>query len=86
MDGSGMIFVMKNEEVKLRDNLEGYFSLFCLGKEAKGVTIKGMKYELEDYTMTNDFPIGVSNEFIGKEASISVVDGELVGIVNYVSE
>jgi len=86
MDGSGMIFVMKNEEVKLRDNLEGYFSLFCLGKEAKGVTIKGMKYELEDYTMTNDFPIGVSNEFIGKEATISVADGELVGILNYVSE
>ena len=86
MDGSGMIFVMKNEEVKLRDNLEGYFSLFCLGKEAKGVTIKGMKYELDNYTMTNDFPIGVSNEFIGKEASISVKDGELVWIVNYVSE
>lgn len=86
MDGSGMIFVMKNEEVKLRDNLEGYFSLFCLGKEAKGVTIRGMKYELTDYTMTNDFPIGVSNEFIGKEATVSVADGEMVGIVNFVSE
>ncbi len=86
MDGSGMIFVMKDEEVKLRANLEGYFSLFCLGKEAKGVTIRGMKYELEDYTMTNDFPIGVSNEFIGQEATVSVRDGELVGIVNYVSE
>lgn len=86
MDGSGMIFVMRNEEVKLRDNLEGYFSLFCLGKEAKGVTIRGMKYELDDFTMTNDFPIGVSNEFIGKEASVNVRDGELVGIVNYVSE
>lgn len=86
MDGSGMIFVMKNEEVKLRANLEGYFSLFCLGKEARGVTIKGMKYELQDYTMTNDFPIGVSNEFIGQEASVSVAEGELVGIVNYVSD
>ncbi len=86
MDGSGMVFVMKNEEVKLRDNLEGYFSLFCLGKEAKGVNIRGMKYELTDYVMTNDFPIGVSNEFIGKEATISVKDGELVGIVNFVSE
>ncbi len=86
MDGNGMIFVMENEEVKLRENLEGYFSLFCLGKEAKGVTIKGMKYELEDYTMTNDFPIGVSNEFIGKEATVSVKAGQLVGIVNYVSE
>lgn len=86
MDGSGMVFVMKNEEVKLRDNLEGYFSLFCLGKEAKGVTIRGMKYELTDFVMTNDFPIGVSNEFIGKEATISVKDGELVGIVYFVSE
>lgn len=86
MDGSGMVFVMKNEEVKLRANLEGYFSLFCLGKEAKGVTIRGLKYELEDYTMTNDFPIGVSNEFIGEEATVSVRDGELVGIVNYVNE
>lgn len=86
MDGSGMLFVMQNEEVKLRENLEGYFSLFCLGKEAKGVTIRGMKYELTDYCMTNDFPIGVSNEFIGKEATVSVADGELLGIVNYVSE
>ncbi len=86
MDGSGMIFVMKNEEVKLRDNLEGYFSLFCIGSKATGVNIRGMKYELTDYTMTNDFPIGVSNEFIGKEATVSVADGELVGIVNYVSE
>lgn len=86
MDGNGMVFVMRNEEVKLRANLEGYFSLFCLGKEAKGVTIRGLKYELEDYTMTNAFPIGVSNEFIGKEATVSVRDGELVGIVNYVSE
>lgn len=86
MDGSGMIFVMRNEEVKLRANLEGYFSLFCLGKEAKGVTIKGLKYELEDYAMSNAFPIGVSNEFVGKEATVSVREGELVGIVNYVSE
>lgn len=86
MDGSGMMFVMKNEEVRLRENLEGYFSLFCLGKEAMGVTIRGMKYELTDYHMTNDFPIGVSNEFVGKEATVSVADGELLGIVNYVSE
>ena len=84
MDGSGMIFVMRNEEVKLRDNLEGYFSLFCLGKEAKGVTIRGMKYELDDFTMTNDFPIGVSNEFIGKTFTISIKKGVLL-IFEYLS-
>jgi len=84
MDGSGMIFVMQNEEVKLRDNLEGYLSVFALGKEARGVTIEGMKYELQDSTLTNEYPVGISNEFVGKEALIRVKDGELVCIINYV--
>lgn len=86
MGGSGMICVLQNEEVKLKDNLEGYMSLFSLGKEAKGVTIRGMKYELDNATITNDFPIGISNEFIGKEATVKVEEGQLVMIINYVAE
>lgn len=86
MDGSGMICVLQNEEVRLKDNLEGYMSLFALGKDARGVTIRGMKYELENTVLTNDFPVGVSNEFIGKEALVKVEDGELLMIINYVSE
>jgi len=84
MDGNGMIFVIQNEEVKLRNNLEGYLSLFSLGKKAKGVTIQGMKYELLNSTLTNDYPLGISNEFIGEEALIRVEDGELICIINYV--
>lgn len=86
MDGSGMIFVMQNEEVRLRNTLEGYLSIFALGKSAKGVTIKGMKYELNQDTLTNDYPLGISNEFIGKEACIRVEDGEVVCILSYVQE
>ena len=86
MDGSGMTCVLQNEEVKLKDNLEGYMSLFALGKEAKGVTIEGMKYELDGATITNDFPMGISNEFIGKEAVVRVEDGQLLMIINYVLE
>ena len=86
MDGNGMIFVMQNEEVKLRNTLEGYLSMFSLGKIASGVSIKGMKYELDNYTLTNDFPIGISNEFIGEEALIRVVDGEVVCILSYVQD
>ena len=85
MDGNGMILVMQNEEVKFRANMEGYLSLFSLGKEAKGVTIKGLKYELQDACITNDFPIGISNEFMGKEASISVAEGELVCMISFPS-
>ena len=86
MDGNGMIFVMQNEEVRLRNTLEGYLSVFAMSKSAKGVTIQGMKYELDQDTLTNDFPIGISNEFIGEEAVIRVEDGELVCMISYVQD
>lgn len=85
-DGSSMIFVMKNEEVRFQPSMEGYLSLFALGSEAKGVTIRGMKYTLENAVLRNDFPVGISNEFIGEQGSISVSDGELVGIIQYVTD
>lgn len=85
VDGTGMILVLQNEAVTFRKEMEGYLSLFSLGKEAKGVKIQGMKYPLDGYTMTNDYPIGISNEFIGEEATISVEAGELVCMVSYAS-
>ena len=83
VDGTGMILVLQNESVQFQKSMEGYLSLFSLGKQANGVTIQGMKYPLDHYTMTNDFPIGISNEFIGKSATISVEDGELVCMITY---
>ena len=78
-----MLFVIQNETIKFQKNMEGCLSLFSLGKEVKGVTIQGMKYNLDNYTMTNDFPIGISNEFIGEEGVITVRDGEVVGMITY---
>ena len=86
VDGTGMMLVIQNEAVHFRKELEGYLSLFSLGKEAKGITIRGLKYPLEDYTLTNDYPIGISNEFIGEESSIQVEDGELVCMIQYCVE
>lgn len=83
VDGTGMMLVIQNEAVHFQKSLEGYLSLFSLGKEAKGVIIRGMKYPLESYTLTNDYPIGISNEFIGEESSIEVEDGELVCMIQY---
>ncbi|MBO4980975.1 MAG: thiamine diphosphokinase [Lachnospiraceae bacterium] len=83
IDGNGMILVIQNETVHFKKDMEGLLSLFALGKEARGVTIRGMKYLLEDDTLTNDFPIGISNEFIGEPAEICVEDGEVVCILQY---
>lgn len=86
IDGTGMILVICGEAVHFRKNLEGTLSLFALGERARGVTISGMKYELENAELTNDFPIGISNEFIGEEAMISVEEGELACMISYAQE
>lgn len=83
VDGTGMMLVLQNESIELNQDLEGTLSLFSLGKEAKGVTIRGMKYPLKAATLRNDFPIGISNEFIGERAVISVENGELVCMISY---
>ena len=83
VDGTGMMLVIKNEAVHFRRNLKGTLSLFSMVEESKGVPIRGMKYELEPASVRNDFPIGISNEFIGQEAEILVEDGTLVCMLQY---
>ncbi|HKL74416.1 MAG TPA: thiamine diphosphokinase [Clostridia bacterium] len=59
-------------------NGTGYLSVFSLSDKSIGVSIENMKYLLNDYTMTNSFPIGVNNEFIGKPSKIKVTSGTLL--------
>lgn len=75
-----IVTVVKNNEIAFPATAEGIISVFCLGKDAKGVTIAGLQYPLTNGTLSVGFPLGVSNHFIGKEASISVKDGSLLVI------
>ena len=72
------IFLVKDEKITIPAKEEGYISVFAFSEKAEGVTLKNLKYEIEDATLTNAFPIGVSNEFVGKEAEISVKKGILL--------
>lgn len=56
----------------------GYFSVFCLGADAKGVTLWGLQYETENAALTAGFPLGVSNRFVGKPATVEVENGTLL--------
>lgn len=58
----------------------GFFSLFAHTDTCKGVTIRGMKYELEEAELSNRFPLGVSNEFSGKESTVTVKEGIAIAV------
>jgi len=67
-----------NAKVDFSAHDGGYISVFSLTDRSLGVNLKGLKYELNEATLTNDFPVGVSNEFVGKQSSIAVKDGTLL--------
>ena len=75
-----IITVIKNGSISFDEKAGGIFSLFCLGPDAKGVTIEGLHYPLQNGTLTPGFPLGVSNHFTGKQATITVKDGSVLAM------
>ncbi len=67
-----------NESIFYSADYKGVISVFCIGGNATGVTIKGLKYEISNSTLTACYPLGISNEFIGKQSEISVEKGSLI--------
>ncbi len=70
--------VISNETAVFSSDAIGILSVFCLGQDASGVTIRGLKYSMENGTLSADFPLGVSNHFTGQEAEITVENGQLL--------
>ena len=84
MDGQGMILMAENETIRFRENMEGYINIFAYTEKARGVTIRGLKYELENAELNHAVPLGISNEFIGVSSEVTVEEGTLLIIVNWV--
>lgn len=75
-----MATVIQKETVTFPASAKGILSLFCMGPESKGVTLRGLKYPLREASVNSGFPIGVSNQFIGWEAAITVKNGGLLAL------
>lgn len=73
-----VITAIHNRRMSFPKTASGYVSVFSHSEKSQGVYLKGLKYELDDAVLTSTFPLGVSNEFIGKYSSISVECGTLV--------
>ena len=70
--------VVENGSLALPAKKEGRVSVFSLLPRSEGVTIRGLSYTCDNAVITDRFPIGVSNAFIGNEAEISVKNGRLL--------
>ncbi len=79
---STVLKAFSNSELVLPSHLKGYVSVFSLTEKSEGVNIIGLKYEVENFTMRYNLTRGLSNEFLGKESSISVKNGTLLVVYN----
>ncbi len=78
--GRETVTVVKDGALCFPAQASGCLSVFCLGADARGVAIRGAKYELEDGALTAGFPLGVSNRFVSRPVTVRVAQGSLTVI------
>lgn len=76
-DGEWGLAGISKRELHFSKGASGRISVLSLTDVSDGVTIKGLKYELDNAELTSCITLGVSNEFIGEKASIGVKNGVL---------
>ena len=81
--GEGIIVTaLTKEKIVFDEASSGTISVFAMGEKALGVSETGLKYCLDHAELTCDRALGVSNEFTGQKAEISVESGTLLLIWN----
>ena len=66
--------------LKKKQQYGKYLSLLPYSEKVTGVTLKGVKYPLDNYTMGGFNSLGISNEIVDAEASIELKSGRLLVI------
>ena len=75
------VYFINNSRIRIPKKENYSLSLFSATDKCKNVTIKNVKYTLNNATLTNSFPLGVSNEWID-DAEISVESGILMIVLS----
>lgn len=76
---SGKMSVLHNTSIEYPESAKGFISVISLSDTSKDVAIEGFFYEYHG-DLTNQVPLGVSNEFIGKKSRVAVGRGTLLVI------
>ncbi len=76
------VTMIENDSITVKkDDDYPNFSLFCYGKKASGISIKGCEYSFDEIELDENFPLGVSNHIIEDSAHVAVRDGALIVIL-----
>lgn len=70
--------VIRGGTLLFSERFSGTVSVFSIGDRCTGVNLRGLKYPLSDAVITEDYPIGVSNEFTGDKAAVSLESGNML--------
>ena len=85
--GCELFIIDKNNRIRLSESSikilrneqwGDFISLIPYSPVVKGLTLRGMKYELNDHTMQKGNTLGISNEITGDAADISFSSGSLI--------
>lgn len=76
-DGRTWATAVQNGSVRIKRR-PGKLSMFSMGDRCSGITSTGTVYNLTDGALDNFFPLGVSNEFVANEATVTVKNGTLL--------
>ena len=79
--GNQVVTAIKNTCLNFSEKASGFISIFASTNCANDVEINGLKYDFSG-DLTNDFSLGVSNEFCNKNSSVSVKNGILTIVFN----
>lgn len=75
--GGSLITAVRDGTLQFDEHFTGRISILCCTDQACGVTLRGLKYPLEQAVLKYDEPLGVSNEFLGRKGTITVENGLL---------
>lgn len=87
VDRDNFVTIIKNSSLLLNKSMfpmwsKIRFSIFSWNEKCSGIDIEGAKYPLKNATLSNSFPIGVSNEFDKDSVVITCKSGKLLVIVS----
>ncbi len=77
-DGENALLPLYNGSLSFGAGASGRISVLSYSSVSLGVTINGLLYTLNNFTLDNKTSLGSGNSFIGGEAEISVTDGTLL--------